>query len=142
MPGNAVYSNGLLSIVELKELPSRGAEGDAAEQAGSHTCLAARRDKEPRGVGHGLLAVLLQHELADVDAHPVLLDFRRRGIQPPPQAKHVLEALARPVVPGTGGVTVVVVVRCAVGRQRVWERLVLHQLDLRRVFGVPECVHS
>jgi heptaprenylglyceryl phosphate synthase len=62
---------------------------------------------------------LTHHELADVDAHPVLHNLLGGGIQALPMAKDMLQALARPVVTGAGVVVVVVVVRSAVPRERV-----------------------
>ena len=70
--------------------------------------------EEPCRVCHALLAVLLQHELADVDAQPILHDVFSSWVEPFAIAKDVLKALARPIVSRSGVVIVVIVIRCAV----------------------------
>ena len=97
----------------------------------SKLSVTAWRDKEPRRVGHGLLTILLEHEFADIDAQPILSDVLGGWKEALAVTEDVLEALAGPVVSRTGVISVGVVVRRAVRRQRVRERLVLHQLHLK-----------
>lgn len=101
-----------------------------------HVPLALRRQKEPGRLVHAG-ARRVWNELGRVDALPAVeVPEIRRGdcrLERLRVADDVTKALARPVVAGRQAVVEV----GSPGRgQRVRERLIVHQFDLRRLLGV------